>query len=130
MEINMAAAVLPFLPLIISAVPQIVNLMETLFRGHGTGPQKLATGAAVLQTVATDLATAGKIPGAPDLATATALVQGTVDSMKASGQLTGRAGPTGPPGPAGLTGPAGASPTLTRADLAQILSSLRVTVDV
>lgn len=91
------AAIIAALPAIASGIATLAPLVkplvlwvENLF-GKGTGATKLATVSEAVQVVANKLATAGTIQGLPTIEQITALVQGTVDDLKAKGQLQGPA---------------------------------------
>ena len=113
----MAAAIIPFIPLIVSAVPQIVAFVEGLF-GPKTGPQKFATATTLVESVAKDLAAAGKIPGAPDLTTIQNVIETTVQLMKSQGQLASS--------PVAMAPAPSPTAVVTRADVQQMLSSLKI----
>lgn len=85
-------------------IKPIVLQIENLF-GKGTGPTKLATAAGMVQVASDQLAKAGTITSLPTIEQITALVQGTVDDMKARGLLNGPAPVTVTAGNTVVAGP-------------------------
>ncbi len=111
----MAAAIVPFIPLIVSAAPSIVHFVEGLF-GPKTGKQKMATATSLLQVVAQDLASAGKIPGAPDLTTLQNVLEMSVQILKGQGQL---------PAPEATASPIVGTP-LTKEEFQQTIAAMKI----
>jgi len=86
----MAAAVIPIIaaaaPLLQPLISSLVMHVEHIF-GHKTGPTKFDNVLTAVLKTASDLATAGKIPGQLDPSSIATMIESVVQDLKARGVL-------------------------------------------
>ncbi len=96
--LDMAALAIPILsaamPLLMPVISKLVTEAERLF-GAKTGPTKFDSVLQAITPIATQLATAGKIPGTLDAVSIGAMIETAVQALKSAGLLGGPALPQG-----------------------------------